>query len=377
MEKPAAEIHPELLAQRVAAIEGVERLREAAAGLDAYLVGGVVRDLLLGRDRADIDVVVEGDARALAARLGGDARRHDRFGTLAVRVGTHEFDLASARAETYPHPGALPEVRPASLQEDLVRRDFTINAMAVPLSGEATLIDPHGGLDDLRAGRLRVLHDRSFADDPTRALRAARYAARYGFELDPDTAEPLRTTDLDTVSSDRVDAELRRLAGDEDPRGALELLANWGLLAVDGERLELIDAVAQLLREPPWRELAELQACILAIARGELGRAPELVARPVPERPSAGVEAAHGLSGIELALARAMGAEWLDAYVAEWRLVRPAISGADLLGAGVEQGPSVGLGLRAALAAKLDGEVHGRSEELRLALAVARGEMPS
>jgi len=147
-------------------------------GDPVYLVGGAVRDLLLGRGRADIDLVVEGDAAVLASELEADVISHERFGTAKVRLDGHDVDIATARSEAYPHPGALPVVEPATLAEDLRRRDFTINAMAIPLRGEPRLIDPHGGQADLAAKLLRVLHPRSFEDDPTRAIRAARSPSR-------------------------------------------------------------------------------------------------------------------------------------------------------------------------------------------------------
>ena len=190
-------------------------------GDPVYLVGGAVRDLLLERNRADIDLVIEGDAAALAGRLGAEVISHERFGTAKVKLDGHEVDIASARSESYAHPGALPAVEPkAKLADDLKRRDFTINAMAIPLQGEPRLIDPHRGQADLAAGLLRVLHDGSFIDDPTRAIRAARYAARFGFTLEQRTAELFGDTDLGTVSADRREAELLRLAGeDEATRG--------------------------------------------------------------------------------------------------------------------------------------------------------------
>src|SRR5581483_7318244 len=190
MTAPRPKIDPSLLPERLGELAGLDRVREAAAGLAAYLVGGSVRDLLLGRERADIDVAVEGDAiDELAERLGGAARTHERFATATVRTDGLEIDLAATRAEAYPRPGALPEISPAPLRDDLARRDFTINAMAVPLASPSDLVDPHGGLGALERGELRVLHDRSFVDDPTRALRAARYMSRYGFTLEPSTAE--------------------------------------------------------------------------------------------------------------------------------------------------------------------------------------------
>src|ERR671931_1623120 len=146
MPRRDAEIDPGRLAERLAALPGIERLREAATGLPAYLVGGAVRDLLLDRDRADVDVAVEGGVSELARRLGGAVRAHERFATAAVRVDGLEVDLAATRSETYERPGALPVVRPAPITDDLARRDFALNAMAVPLSRPPELIDPHGGL---------------------------------------------------------------------------------------------------------------------------------------------------------------------------------------------------------------------------------------
>jgi len=149
MTAPRPKIDPSLLGERLSALPGLDPVREAAAGLRAYLVGGSVRDLLLGRERADIDVAVEGDAvDELARRLGGDARTHERFATATVRVDGLEIDLAATRAETYARPGALPEISPAPLLEDLARRDFTLNAMAVPLSSPSELVpfaDLHRG----------------------------------------------------------------------------------------------------------------------------------------------------------------------------------------------------------------------------------------
>ena len=204
------EIDIESLGERIAALPGFAAVRAAAerAGADAYLVGGAVRDALLGRSVGNLDLVVDTDAAGLIEALGAPARVYDRFETATVDLPSGPVDVARARSETYAHPGALPEVRPATLAEDLGRRDFTVNALAVPLADPGEVVDPHGGLDDLRAGRLRVLHDRSFVDDPTRALRGARYAARLGLEVEPDTLRLLRATDLGTVSRDRVVAEL-------------------------------------------------------------------------------------------------------------------------------------------------------------------------
>jgi tRNA nucleotidyltransferase (CCA-adding enzyme) len=375
MQSRDAQIDPAPLAERLAALPGIERLREAAAGLPAYLVGGAVRDLLLDRDRADVDVAVEGGVSELARRLGGAVRAHERFATAAVRVDGLEVDLAATRSETYERPGALPVVRPAPITHDLARRDFTVNAMAVPLAGSPHLIDPRGGLADLRGGELRVLHRGSFADEPTRALRAARYAARYGFALERRTAELLPEADLSTVSTDRVEAELRRLACEREARRGFELLDAWGLVELAPGALELVGAVAELLDDEPWRGVAPRTDAVLAAALGRgVSRARELVSA-APARPSEAVERARGRNGVELALARAQGAAWLDRYVDEWRHVRLEIDGNALLAAGVPEGPAVGRGLAEALRAKIDGEVAGREQELRAAIAAARDNL--
>ncbi|MEK6277482.1 MAG: hypothetical protein AABM29_05675 [Actinomycetota bacterium] len=353
-----------------AAIPDLERLREAAAGAPIYLVGGAVRDLLLGRERTDVDVVVEGDGAEVARRLGGEVTEHERFATAKAQLGELQIDLASARAETYPQPGALPDVRPAGLDEDLARRDFTINAMAVSLAGEPSLVDPHSGQADLDAGLLRVLHDGSFVDDPTRALRAARYAARFGFEPEPHTAGLLRQADLGTVSSDRAQAELLRVAAETEAPKGLGLIAEWELVKPRPDAAELLQAVDELLNGPPWSEVVERPRALIAAAFGSGGRESQL-AELRPARPSDAVEAARGALPEELALARALGASWLDDYVSEGRSVALEIGGGDLMAAGVPEGPAVGRGLAEALRRKLDGEISGRDEELRAALEAA------
>jgi len=345
----------------------LEDLRRVAGETPVYLVGGAVRDLLLGRERSDVDVVVEGDAPALAGRLGGEVVEHARFSTAKAMVGALEIDLASARAETYAAPGALPEVRPATLAEDLDRRDFTINAMAIPLQGEAELIDPLGGAADLDAGILRILHRGSFRDDPTRALRAARYAARFGFTPERETSSLLREADLGTVSDDRRRAELLRLTGEALALDALGLLVEWGLIEPPEIGQGALAALDRLLSGPPWSEVAERPKTLLAAALSELGRAPALAAA-APGSPSEGVELARGATPEELAIARALGAEWVEDYVRSWRSVVLEIGGADLIAAGVAEGPDIGRGLAAAMRGKLDGAISGRNQELEAAL---------
>jgi tRNA nucleotidyltransferase (CCA-adding enzyme) len=375
------DISPNRLRERADVLPAIAEVRAAAGALPLFLVGGAVRDLILGLGRVDLDIAVEvapADVAAFARRLDPAAGVHERFGTATADVAGTTVDLAATRTERYEQPGALPSVRPASLADDLARRDFTINAMALSLTGEPRLVDPYGGLADLRAGRLRALHERSFVDDPTRALRAARYASRLDLVLDPETESALRAADLATVSAERVEAELRRLAREPDPIRGLRLLFKWGLVEAD---VDLARAALEVRDRPGWLELADAAAVLLAggtvkagryRAPGAIGTARELAAVDSSLPPSELVAKARGRSGVELVVARALGATWLDRYVAEWRAVRLEIDGRDLLNAGVPEGPGVGRGLAAALAAKLDGRVEGREQELAAALEAAR-----
>ncbi|MFH1484996.1 MAG: CCA tRNA nucleotidyltransferase, partial [Chloroflexota bacterium] len=217
----------------------------SAAGTEAwgcgerlYLVGGTVRDLLLGRTTLDLDMVVEGDAmvlaETLAARVGGRLTIHRRFGTAKWKWGDVVIDLATSRSESYARPGALPTVRSGSIGEDLGRRDFTVNALAAHLSPDrfGELIDPCGGLSDLEQGLIRVLHDGSFIDDATRILRAVRYEQRLDFRLEPKTENLVRKDVrlLDTISGDRLRHELELVFREEEPWRILLRAQDLGVL---------------------------------------------------------------------------------------------------------------------------------------------------
>jgi tRNA nucleotidyltransferase (CCA-adding enzyme) len=340
-----------------------------AGGDPVYLVGGAVRDLLLDRGRADIDLAVAGDPADLANALGAATiSEHERFATAKVELDGHQIDIAGTRTEAYPRPGALPVVSPAdSIEADLGRRDFSLNAMAIPLSAPATLIDPYAGQADLERGLLRVLHPKSFRDDPTRAIRAARYAARFGFELEPETEALLRKADLGAVSEDRERAELLRLAAEPSAPHGFELLAEWGLAELREGGVELAAAVVELLESDSWRCEASRSEAVLAAALGPVCAEAELASASAA-RPSEAVELARGQDAVRLVLARALGAGWLDEYVTNWRSVALEIDGSDLLAAGIPEGPAMGRGLAAALRQKLDGEVSGRDAELAAAI---------
>ena len=267
--------------------EAVRSLGELAAelGMTAWLVGGGVRDLLRDRAVRDADVVVEGEApalaRAAAARLGGECHVHDAFVTAKwVPPGWSEhdepIDVASARGEHYSGRAQLPNVMQAELRRDLYRRDFTINAMAVCLRPErlGEVLDPYGGWGDLQAGVLRVLHGLSFHDDPTRAIRAARFAARFDLRLAPGTRGLLdwavRSGVFSELGASRLGAELDRVLDEVDPGLALRKLRSWGLLPVLHKKWSLgasqLDELSAVMEA--WREVVgSLRASGQAVPR--------------------------------------------------------------------------------------------------------------
>ncbi len=233
----SAEIKKQLPAELV---ELVQTAGEVAAGMGTglYLVGGAVRDLLLGRTNLDLDLVVEGNAIDLAQKLlrvkPGRITTHPRFNTAKVQHGRWNIDLATARSETYAKPGALPTVKPGSLSDDLFRRDFTVNAMAVNLNpvSYGELIDPCGGRDDLKSRLVRVLHDGSFIDDATRIWRGLRYEQRLDFRLEPDTLKLLKRDApmLATISGDRLRHELELALKEDYPEKVLLRAQELGVL---------------------------------------------------------------------------------------------------------------------------------------------------
>lgn len=211
----------------------------ARHGRRVWLVGGPVRDLLLGREIADLDLALDGAVqnigRAVAREFEAGFRWHPRFSTAVISFDGGHLDLAATRTETYAAPATLPCVRPGGIDEDLARRDFSVNAMALEIRtrGHGSLIDPFAGRADLRSGTLRVLHGRSFADDPTRVFRAARFAVRFAFHIDRKTLARLRTSvsrgDPCRLSGERVAAELRRALNEPRPDAVFALLARWKL----------------------------------------------------------------------------------------------------------------------------------------------------
>jgi tRNA nucleotidyltransferase (CCA-adding enzyme) len=393
-------------------------------GMRAFLVGGAVRDALLGRPLEDVDIVVEGNglevARRLAERCGGRCHPHEPFLTAAVRLpGDIALDVATARTEFYRSPAALPEVESSVLRQDLYRRDFTINAMAIDLTAArfGELLDFFGGQRDLEGRILRVLHSLSFLDDPTRAIRAARFATRLEFEIGAETRQLIRVAVQEGVfsrlSGERLRDELILLLEDEHPVEGLAELERLGVLAsvfptvrwsaslrrllLDLESMLAWSELEEVYDEPHWpvflaalatragegggKAMARRLAISgrVAVLFGEARSRTEQVLAAVADpagRPSdvvAALERApRALAIVAMAHAGDETRRLLRLALTSWVRLKPPVSGADLVAAGIAPGPAVGEAVRRTRGAVLDGVVDEASA-FDYALALARG----
>ncbi len=409
------------LLQRIAA--AAEELR-----LQLFVVGGVPRDLLLGRPISDFDLVVEGRAATLAKLLkqkyGGRVTVHGAFGTAKWDVrgtgfqdeelgnGNGSIDFVTARSEIYRHPAALPTVRPGTIVDDLRRRDFTINALAIrldaPYTGEVR--DDFGGWEDIKAQLVRVLHDTSFIDDPTRMYRAVRYEQRYGFAMADDTLAliPPALPIVGKLSAQRIRHELDLVLAEPRAAPMLGRLATLGLLAAihralafDEEAGRRVQAAmpGQSLSLPEW-PLYELRwVCWLLILPGteiealnkrlhfeaplykavlaasNLWRELELLAGASPSRWTERLDAAPLMAvyAVYLSLRPGPARSALEAYLTHWRHVKPNTTGHDLRRMGLEPGAEYKRILGELRRAWLDGEIRsGQEEQTRLERILAR-----
>ena len=377
------------------------------AGLTLYLVGGPVRDLLLERPVKDLDLVVEGDAPALAStiatKLNGKVLSRSQFGTAAVRFGDQRLDLVTARRETYARPGALPKVTPSYIADDLARRDFSINSMAIPLSGpgRGDLLDPHGGRKDLAAGLVRTLHELSFVDDPTRVLRAVRYEQRLDFRLEARTerrlVEALDDGAMDTLSADRLRRELAVMLRETEPHRAMRRSAELGVLTAvhpalgddsavtalaescgNCSPLEYLAALsfplspedgmslAHRLRMPAtWERVVRDTISVRHNVAPDIARQPDLKGSALYRVLEPYVPEALHLNAVMAKTAFVRKA--LDSYLADMRYVNSILKGGDLASIGIPRGPLVGEVLLELRSARLDGLVTTRDDELRFA----------
>ena len=402
---------PTLLALlKTAAVVAEER------GMSLYVVGGTVRDMLLRRVAGDLDLLVEGDAIALAEALaeqwGSVMHSHAAFGTATLEIGGQTFanptpdaltlDFITARREFYPAPAALPQVDAASLRDDLRRRDFTINTLAICLNPAryGQLYDFYGGRRDLQRQVIRVLHGLSFLDDPTRILRAARLAARLGFTVEPHTRalieDALEYAIFERITPQRMFNELRLVLAESDPARVLVLLSAWGVLRALHPELHWNAALANQFAAAQTAafhdadldhvELALLLAPLSSAARAEISarfqppaalqriigaldtaqqRLPDLRADALAN--STLDRLLHGIGATALrALHLREGgivAERIDHYLQVLRLTKTELNGDDVLRLGIAPGPAIGRVLAHLRAAKLDGLAPTRADE--------------
>jgi tRNA nucleotidyltransferase (CCA-adding enzyme) len=354
-------------------------------GEGVYLVGGAVRDLLLGRESFDVDLAVEGDAIEFARGLGGEVTAHGRFGTAVVRFPDgRQVDVVTCRHETYAAPAALPDVEAGTIEDDLARRDFTVNAMAAALGSDfGRLVDPHGGLADLEQRAIRVLHDGSFVDDPTRIFRAVRYEARLGFRMDDRTERLARegVAGIGLLSPARMREEIIALLSEEEAERALDRLAE--LAAAPKLEPGIVGRLDSLRAEldpdaPFWRvrltALAAAQPSLVArlSLRRQDARAVEEAVALAPRLAEASdpVEiadlAGRAPEGALLALARRDSPALRD-WFTRLRGVRLEVTGEDLAELGVPESPRVGEILEELRRRKLRGELDGREAQLAAA----------
>jgi len=374
-------------------------------GQSLYLVGGVVRDLLLGKPTFDLDLAVEGDAINLAQQLvqikQGKMVTHPRFNTAKMQWGKWSVDLATARSETYVRPGALPRVKPSSIENDLSRRDFTINAMAICLNPDyyGELLDLHGGINDLERKLIRILHEKSFIDDATRIWRGLRYEQRLDFQLEPTTLKLLERgiPMLDTINGDRIRYELECILSEEFPekvlRRAEELkvlsklhpaLKGNGWLAEKFEQARQLSSpnlppvglyLALLIYHLDREELEELISylkltkLLFQTLRDTISVKSQLKPLADPElNPSRIYRLLHGYSPLaitanSLATDSPIARQHIRLFLSKLRYVKPALNGNDLKQMGIVHGPQIKEILNQLHEAKLDGKVTSKKGE--------------
>jgi len=400
----AQRIEKQLPAELVSFIKSAGEL---AAGKEEslYLVGGVVRDLLLGKTNLDLDLVVEGDAISLAQRLIpaklGKITLHHRFNTAKLKWHKWSIDIATARRESYSKPGALPSVKPSTISDDLFRRDFTINAMAIALnpSDYGKLVDLYGGRHDLEQKLIRILHEKSLTDDATRIWRGLRYEQRLGFQLEADTLKLLKRDIpmLDTISGDRIRYELECILEEEHPERVFNRAEELGVLKSlhpslkgDGWLAERFKQAQRLYS--PDRPPTGLYLALLTypLTDGETSqlishlRLPKALAQTLrdttnlrtklrslddPELgPSSIYHILHGyypqaITANLLASNSPMVKKHLKLFLDKLRYIKPALNGNDLIRMGVAPGPRIKEILQLLHEARLDGKVTDKKGE--------------
>ncbi|MBN4059288.1 CCA tRNA nucleotidyltransferase [Dehalococcoides mccartyi] len=389
-----------------------------------YLVGGAVRDLILGRAPGDIDISVVGNvgafSEALASRLGASRPVESEFLTYkiayagsgkdglndegspantAVEVVPATIDVVTARSESYPQPAALPEVAPSTIDDDLKRRDFTVNSMAVSLSDSSlgNLVDPVGGFGDIMRKRIRVLHDSSFTDDPTRMFRAVRYAVRLGFSIESRTESLISESlgNIDLLSGTRLRNEFELILLEPTRASILRRMDELGLLGAISPGLRIGSRSLQFLESPTLIAIDDLLALTtFGLSHEEAGQValrfdgPDEWTTSIKGNPQLAElvtvldrtdirrsEVAELLDPIPLPSIRAYIAagpqlprlDRMSDYMDRIRFEKPELTGDDLIAEGIPEGPVIGKLIDLVRRARLDGQVKTKQEELALA----------
>jgi tRNA nucleotidyltransferase (CCA-adding enzyme) len=413
-------MHNNLTAKIEAGLPGpvIQRVRNvgttaARYGFNSYLVGGIVRDILLNRPSVDIDIMIEGDAigpaRTVADSHEAKLTVHRAFGTASFDAEGYRIDLSTCRSESYDRPGALPRVRPGDVCDDLLRRDFSINAMAICINPVdfGLLTDLCGGRADLEGRLIRVMHDRSFEDDATRIMRAVRYEQRLGFKLERKTALLMRRDAgmLDTISSDRLKHEVMLWLAEPQPGGVIRRAGQLGVLqklhpALKWDRpMQTAFRRARQAREGPAN--THLYFCLVAYHLDEdalyellqrlnlLGSKYDLLSHQckavrdrLPQLDRLSIRNSEIFSLLKDVEATAVEVNRLYAktpairrklhlYLEKLMRVKTSVTGNSLTQWGVKEGPLIGTILNKLLEAKLDGKVKTRIEEEKLARRLA------
>ena len=394
-----------------------EACRDVASRNDAvdgvYVVGGVVRDLIIGRDPGDIDISVEGEASGFAAQLaseiGANAPVESQF--LTFKIDTSDvfetftaIDIVTARSETYSEPASLPAVEVSSINDDLLRRDFSINSMAISLSAETwgTLVDPSNGFADIMRKRIKVHNDSSFLDDPTRIFRAVRYALRLGFSIDPRTEQLIEKSigAIDKLSGDRIRREFELVLAEPGLVEMLRSAEDFGVLGaispglrIGAKNFQVLESLSEHDQIPSSLEellalithgLSEDEAAQVTVRfDGPVGWGESIVGNAqltkhvaVLDRddlqPSEVEELLRNIPEASIRAYQLIGPplprqQRLKDYLDTIRFVEPEINGDDLLELGIPQGPIIGEIMDIVRRARLDGKVSSKEEELALA----------
>jgi tRNA nucleotidyltransferase (CCA-adding enzyme) len=369
-----------------------------------YLVGGIVRDTLLNLPNSDVDLVFEGNAielgQELADRVGGKLTIHERFNTAKLKTDVWNIDLATVRAESYTKPGALPTVRMGTLKDDMARRDFTINALAVRLTRphKGELIDYFGGQQDLQDKLIRILHDDSFVDDATRIWRAVRYEQRLKFQIEPETLKLLKQglPYLRTIGGDRIRHELELVMKEAEPETILRRAFNVNILrqihpalkgdawldtrckaarAFDGHMHEVYYALlAYRLTEEELEEFLSYLKPGKRIIETLLDSARLKKVESLKDNKLSSSRIFHLLEGYSipavithaLATPSVITRKNINLYLNELRHVKVALTGDDLLQMGIRKGPEIKKLLKMILDSRLEGKLKSRHDEEKL-----------